>query len=102
MRTNLVWKAKEYPSLEICNATITDAGGEISSLIVGVENDKIFRIDYNIKTSPDWRAKQVEIKSTIEGFVETNSLQSNGKGSWFDNHLCKETFICSCAWFLER
>ena len=29
-------------------------------------------------------AKQVEIKSTIEGFVETNSLQSNGKGSWFD------------------
>ena len=85
MVANFVWRSKEYTSLENCRATITHAGVNVSSVIIGVTDDKIFEVEYNLKINSHWETESVEIKSTIEGLVQSFSFQSNAKGSWQRN-----------------
>ncbi|HKH61635.1 MAG TPA: putative glycolipid-binding domain-containing protein [Flavitalea sp.] len=92
MLANLVWRSKEYPSLENCMAMITSAGSEISSVIIVVAEHKIFSIEYNLKINSHWETEQVEIKSTIGGFVKSFIFQSDGKGNWQQNGHVLEQF----------
>ena len=85
MHTNLLWKAKEYPSLENCVVTITDAGSEISSVVIGTSENKMFRVEYTIKTNRYWETEHFEIKSQIAGSSESFSFYSDGKGNWQAN-----------------
>jgi uncharacterized protein len=85
MITNLIWRSKEYPSLENCSVTITNAGSKISSVIIGVAEDKIFEVEYHIKTNSDWETESVEIHSIVEGLVESFSFHGDGKGMWRRN-----------------
>lgn len=92
MLANLVWRSKEYPSLENCRAMITSMGSEISSVVIGVVENKIFEIEYNLKINPHWETEQVEIKSTIAGLVKSFIFQSDGKGNWQENGHILEQF----------
>ena len=85
MVANLVWRSKEHTSFENCRTTITNAGVNVSSVIIGVMDDKIFKVEYSLKINSHWETESIEITSTIEGLVQSFSFQSNGKGSWRRN-----------------
>jgi hypothetical protein len=87
MQTNLFWKANEYPSLENYVVTISDAGSEISSIIIGLSESKIFKVEYNIKTNQRWETEHVSIKSHIGGSMQSLSFYNNGKSAWLKNGL---------------
>jgi uncharacterized protein len=85
MVATLVWRSKEYTSLENCTASITHAGADISSVIIGVTDDKIFKVEYRLKINSQWETEYIEIKSIIEGVEQSFSFHGNGKGSWQRN-----------------
>ena len=92
MLANLVWRSKGYLSLENCTAMITNTGSEISSVIIGVAEQKIFNIEYKLNINPHWETEQAEIKSTIEGLTKSFIFNSDGKGNWQQNGHTLEQF----------
>jgi uncharacterized protein len=61
MQFNILWTGKEYYSLENCVADVTPAGVDISSVIVGKYESRIYRVEYHIKTNPDWETQYVQV-----------------------------------------
>ena len=92
MLANLVWRSKEYPSLENCTAIISSVGSEISSVVIGVAEHKIFNIEYNLKINSHWKTEEVKINSTIEGFAKSLAFKSDGRGNWQENGHILEQF----------
>lgn len=82
MRAQLLWKAREYSSLEHCVVKSTATGREISSVICGYNDGKIFRVDYRIVTNADWHTISVDIQYDIAGSVQTLHYSGNGNGNW--------------------
>ena len=85
MVTTLVWRSKEHTSLENCTASITNASANVSSVIIGVTDDKVFKVEYNLKINSHWETEYIEIKSIIEGVSQSFSFHGNGKGLWQRN-----------------
>jgi hypothetical protein len=54
-------------------------------VIVGVAEEKIFKVEYILKTNQHWQTISVEIKSRIGNTIQTLSYQSDGKGNWQAN-----------------
>lgn len=92
MQINLLWQSREYPSIENCIVTITERACEVSSVIVGVSEQKIFKVEYNIKTNHHWQTTFVEIKSRIENTIQTFCYHGDGKGKWQTNGKTLEQF----------
>ena len=82
MRTNLLWKASQYPSLENCLVTDTQSGWDISSTITGGEQGRIFNIEYQLCVNKQWFTKSIRIISTIDGVTETFNYLSDQRGNW--------------------
>ena len=82
MQTNLLWSGIEYSSLENCLVTTTDAGSEITSTIVGYQNNKHYRVLYRILTNPLWETIFFEIDSRHSNQQQTISYTGDGKGNW--------------------
>ena len=85
MKTNLLWTGRAYNSLENCLLTSTDTGVEVNSIIVGVHNQRIYRVEYVIKTNQAWETLACEVKSQLDGKYESINLQSDGNGNWIVN-----------------
>ncbi len=63
MQTNLLWSGREYYSLENCLADITPDGLIVKSTIVGYYEEKIYLVEYIIKTNKLWETIYLEINS---------------------------------------
>jgi hypothetical protein len=82
MQTNILWKGIEYESLENCLITITEAGAQINSTIVGQYNGKIYLVNYQIKTNTTWETVSVTIESLINKQSQHWKLEGDGKDNW--------------------
>jgi uncharacterized protein len=92
MQTNLLWTGQGCNSLENCLLTTTKTGSEINSVIIGMSDSKIYRIEYRIKTNLNWETVFAEIKSQLEDTIVFLSFQSDGKGNWTTNGKPAEQF----------
>jgi uncharacterized protein len=82
MQTNILWTGREYYSLENCLIDESASGVEISSTIVGHYEEKIYKVEYHIKTNAHWETIFFEIISRHSNQTETISYESDGKGNW--------------------
>ncbi len=82
MQINLLWQSREYSSLENCMVKLTERRCEVSSVIVGTAEGKIFKVEYILKTNQHWQTISLEIESRIENTVQTFRYRSDGKGNW--------------------
>jgi uncharacterized protein len=82
MQTNLLWTGREYYSLENCLVDESPAGTEINSTIVGKYEEKIYKVDYLIKTNQRWETILLEINSRHSDKTQTIRLEGDGKGNW--------------------
>jgi hypothetical protein len=85
MQTNLLWSGIEYNSLENCLVRATDTGAEIDSVIVGGYGEKIYRVEYQIRTNQNWETIFVEIKSQHSNIRDHFTFESDAKGNWVLN-----------------
>jgi hypothetical protein len=90
MQTNLLWTGREYYSLENCLVDESPAGTEINSTIVGKYEEKIYKVDYLIKTNQRWETILLEINSRHSDKTQTIRLEGDGKGNTFHQYpACK-------------
>jgi len=85
MQVNLLWEGREYHSLENCIITITDSGTEINSSIIGEYEQKIYKVDYTIKTNANWETQFLEVKTQLNDKRELLTFISDGKGTWAED-----------------
>jgi uncharacterized protein len=92
MQTNLLWTGREYYSLENCLVDELPGGTEITSTIIGKYEEKIYKVEYRIKTNPDWETILLEIHSRHSDKTQSIRLESDGKGNWTGNVGMTEQF----------
>ena len=79
MQTNILWTGIAYHSLEHCVLTRSDESIDVSSVIVGAHDDKIYRVDYSIKTNRNWECIFFELTTQLSDKKEMN-LSERWKG----------------------
>jgi hypothetical protein len=82
MQTNILWTGREYYSLENCLINESAAGADISSTIIGHYEEKIYKVEYHIKTNANWETIFFEIICRLNNQTQTISGESDGKGNW--------------------
>jgi hypothetical protein len=82
MQTNLLWTGREYYSLENCLVNTTEQGSEITSIIIGKYEEKIYRVEYKIRTNQNWETVYLEVKSQHSDQRENFIFEGDGKGNW--------------------
>ena len=82
MQVNIFWTGREYYSLENCIVNMSNSGSEINSVIIGMYNKNIYRVEYLIKTNENWETIFFELKTQLYDKREIFSCCSDGKGNW--------------------
>lgn len=85
MQTNLLWTGREYYSLENCLVKATATGSEITSTVIGYYEEKIYRVEYLIKTNQNWETVFLEISSRHSNQTQSIRFEGDGKGNWLSN-----------------
>ena len=92
MLINLLWKALEHQALENCLVNITATGAEIVSTIIGMHDEKIYKVDYQIGINSDWEMRFAEIKSRHSDQQQLIKLENDGNGNWLQNGKPADAF----------
>jgi uncharacterized protein len=92
MQTNLLWRGREYYSLENCLVDGTPGGFIIKSTIVGYYEEKIYRVEYTIQTNKAWQTLSVEIDSRHDNHIQHFNFKGDGHGNWSENGKTLEKF----------
>ena len=82
MQANLLWTGREYYSLENCLVNMTNAGVSIDSVIVGLHQDSLYRVDYKIETNSRWQTVSFELGTQVFDEKKIHRFESNGTGKW--------------------
>ena len=86
MQTNLLWAGREYHSIENCLVDTTNKGSEITSTIIGHYDNKIYQVEYRIKTNHNWETVFFEINSRHNNRIQSLLFEGDGKGNWTSNN----------------
>ncbi len=92
MQTNLLWKGREYNSLENCLVNVTEAGVAVNSVIVGGYEGKIYRVEYYIRTNEKWETVFLEIMSQHSNTKEHFVFEGDGNRNWKINENTDSQF----------
>jgi uncharacterized protein len=77
----VIWKPVDYQGIEYLTLRERDTGVEIESVVVGVENQTAFRVDYHLKCDPAYSVREVALRVTDRGQLH---LTADERGRWFD------------------
>jgi hypothetical protein len=78
------WAARQGPGIEQLRLRLDPMENVAHGLVMGVEQDMPFRLNYKLKWSSDWRIRRLALEShTVDGMRE-RILQSDGRGHWRD------------------
>lgn len=92
MQTNILWSGREYYSLENCLVDSTPNGLIVNSTIIGYYNNKIYRVEYLVKTNELYETVYLDVKSLHDNKIQQLKLNGDGKGNWTSNGKISEQF----------
>ena len=92
MQTNLLWKGREYYSLENCLVDDTTDGLMVQSTIVGYYEEKIYRVEYIIKTNKLYETTYLEVRCWHNDTIQQFKFNGDGKGNWKSEGKTLEKF----------
>lgn len=92
MKKNILWTGLEYGSLEHCTLTVSDGQFVVNSTIIGLYHKRRYKVDYQLKTNPQWETVFVEIKTQLDHQINTLCFETDGKGNWSENGWPLEEF----------
>jgi hypothetical protein len=82
MQVNILWSGREYYSLENCLVSTTEVGLQIRSVIIGMYNDSIYKVEYVIRTTRKWETVSIELRSWNANKFRELKFENNGTGLW--------------------
>jgi uncharacterized protein len=85
MQANVLWTGREYYSLENCLIQTFPNGAYVNSVIIGMYNHQIYRVEYSITTNEKWETKLCELKTQASDRRETITLQKLSNEEWTQN-----------------
>jgi uncharacterized protein len=86
MQASILWTGLENHSLENCALSITAAGAEVNSTIIGTNENKIFKIDYSIRTNSNWETTFVQLSCRHAAQATFFRLARIGDAQWTVNN----------------
>jgi hypothetical protein len=92
MQVNILWTGREYYSLENCLIDITPSGVDVNSVIIGRYQSMIYRVDYHLKTNPDWETQFIQVTSRHSNQEQKFRLHRFGTGQWVADGKIIHTF----------
>ncbi len=92
LQANLLWTGIEYYSLENCIVSRHEGGYEINSVIIGYYENKIYRVNYLIRTSVDWITQFVDIVCNHANRTQKIQLEKNENENWLMNGVSTREF----------
>lgn len=92
MQTNLLWKGREYNSLENCLVTTTSSGNEINSTIIGEYKRNVYTLNYHLKTTANWLPFKLNFSSHINNDQFNFNLEKRENNIWFLNNTSTNNF----------
>jgi uncharacterized protein len=96
MQFNILWTGREYYSLENCLVEISPSGADISSVLVGKYESRLYRVEYHIKTNPDWETQFVQITSRHSNREQQFRLHKYSTNKWIaDGKTIREFDGCT-------
>jgi uncharacterized protein len=93
MQVNILWTGREYYSLENCLIDIGEGGSNINSHIVGNYQEKIYYVDYHIKTNSRWETLYCKIESWHSSIKEVIVLEKEVHDNWIMNGKVADQFM---------
>jgi len=84
IQNNILWSGIEYYSLENCIVENSSSGVLINSIIVGLYDENIYRVKYDLILDNDWITKSCIIEARINNEIKKIDLL-NDKGTWLLN-----------------
>jgi hypothetical protein len=92
MQVNILWTGREYYSLENCLIDVTPSGVDINSVIIGRYRSMIYRVDYHLKTNPDWETQFIQVTSRHSNQEQKFRLHRFGNDQWVSDGQIIHTF----------
>jgi hypothetical protein len=81
MEWDVMWTPWKTPGLEHLHLKQHTNGFEAEGLIIGVQDDAPFRVQYLIRCDPGWTVQELSVKR-VDGTNKQVILHSDGKGHW--------------------
>ncbi len=85
MERHVMWAPWDRPGLEHLHLLQTSEGVIANGLMIGVEADKPFRLQYEIHCDARYRVRKVS--ADLFGADRSIQLTADGDGHWFDRAL---------------
>ena len=98
MESIILWKGRYYQSMEICKVISSDSNHDIRSTIIGVHDERIYHVDYHIRTNSNWQTSFAEIITNTGGKTIYRVLENKKDGWYLDN---RQTNIFGNADFID-
>ena len=80
----IVWKPVEYQGMEYLALDENKATLYAQSVVIGVEKQVAFRLDYIVKCDESYAVREVNLGLNVP--TRNLYLISDGRGNWFDKH----------------
>ena len=87
METKLLWAGLEYHSLEHCILKKSSKGYQARSTIIGVHEDRIYKVEYLVRTNARWETTSLELTAEFSERRQTQVYHGDGKGNWTKNGI---------------
>lgn len=82
LETNILWTGRAYYSLENCWVREGKEGTEISSTIVGMYADRLYKVAYSIRVNGLWEVMGFEVQCQHTDHLQVIRMEGDGKGNW--------------------
>jgi uncharacterized protein len=82
MQVNILWSGREYYSLENCFVSTAGSDWQISSVIIGMYKESIYKVEYLIRTTRKWETRSIELRSWNANTFRELKLEGDGMGVW--------------------
>jgi hypothetical protein len=83
MESNIIWAHLLEPGLEHLHYYEGSKAITINSLIMGLKENKPFRVQYEIICDAEWRIRRLCLY-TLNGMQRSLELESDGEGNWLN------------------
>ena len=77
----VMWEPREGPGLEHLRLTVQGDIVEADGVIIGVDDEQVFRVRYEIRCDADWRIREVRVTMLDTG-APVLHLRADAQGQW--------------------
>jgi uncharacterized protein len=91
MKNIILWSGIEYYSIENCTVERKDKSVIVNSVIIGLYDEMIYRVKYDIQLDKNWNTKSCLIESQINYKIKKTKLVKRRDG-WYLNGEIRSDF----------